>query len=267
MKAHKLIVICSIFFTTIFFINNHLAEAQDQIRYVGSSTVGVFMKEAAKVYKKATFTINTNPESGGGETAAAHGKTDIGGVAREVKPEIINKGVKKFLIGKDAIGVWVNADNPVKSLTIEELRNIFSGKIVSWKDLNGKDIPITAYIVNPQSATRKVFQKHVMNRQNYAGKTIRTIRPDPAILDKVAADKGGIGQLSFAIGTNHPVLKKVKKISIGNQAASVNNQNYPVTRPLYLITKGEPKGAVRDFINWAISDQGQTIVKKYFVGR
>ncbi len=188
-------------------------------------------------------------------------------MAREVKTEILNKGVRKFLIGKDAIGVWVNADNPVTSLTVEQLRNIFSGKIVSWKELNGQDIPITAYIVNPQSATRKVFQKHVMDKQNYAGKRIRTIRPDPAILDKVAADKGGIGQLSFAIGANHPALKKVKKINIGTQTASVDNPNYPITRPLYMITKGEPKGAVKEFINWAISDEGQAIVKKYFVGR
>lgn len=264
MKYYKiLIVLLNLLFLTII---TPVARSAEIIRYVGSSTVGVFIKDAAIEYHDAAFHINTEPESGGGETAVAYGKTDIGGVAREVKEKIINKGVKKVLIGRDAIGVWIHSDNPVNSLTKDQLKKIFTGKISNWEEVGGKDLPINIYIVNPQSATRKVFRECVLGKENYSGKSIRTVRPDPAILDKIASDPNGIGQLSFAISIKHPSLHKVKKINIGNQIASVNNANYPITRPLYLVTKGEPAGSVKKFINWALSDQGQAIVKKYFVG-
>ncbi|MCP4155966.1 MAG: phosphate ABC transporter substrate-binding protein [bacterium] len=228
--------------------------------------MGVFIKDAAKVYRHVTFTINTEPESGGGEAAAVYGKTDIGGVAREIHEDIIKKGVKKFLIGKDAIGVWVHAGNPVKSLTKDQLKRIFTGKISNWKEVGGKDLPVNIYIVNPQSATRKVFRQSILGKETYVGNNIVTMRPDPALLDKIASDPNGIGQLSFALSVGHPSLGGVKRINIGNQVASVNNADYPITRPLYFVTKGEPEGSVKAFIDWTLSDKGQAIIKKYFVG-
>ena len=253
-------------FIGMFSINPPGIDAQEKIKYIGSSTVGVFVKEAAKVYKAAVFNINTKPESRGGEIAAAHAMTDIGGVAREVKSEILERGVKKFLIGKDAIGVWVNADNRVTALSTEALIGIFTGKITNWKDVGGSDMAITVYIVNPQSATRKVFQEKVLDGRKYEGERIRTIRPDPAILDRLGEDKGGIGQLSFALAVAHPSENRVRRIKIDGQPASVENSDYPITRPLYLVTKGEPTGASKAFIEWAISPEGQAIVKKFFVG-
>jgi len=128
-----------------------------EIQYVGSSTVGQFMTEAAKVYKWSTFNINTKPESSGGEDAAAAGRTDLGGVARELNQSILDRGVKKFLIGKDAIGILVHPSNPVSELSIKQLAGIFSGSITNWKDVGGIDRGIEVFIVNPRSATRKVF--------------------------------------------------------------------------------------------------------------
>ncbi|MBT3235709.1 MAG: phosphate ABC transporter substrate-binding protein [Bdellovibrionales bacterium] len=237
-----------------------------QITYIGSSTVGKFMHDAVKIYDKVSFKIDTNPESGGGETATAFGKCDLGGVARDVKPKILNKGVKKFLIGRDAIGVWVNKSNPVSELSMEQLRKIFSGLITNWAEVGGNNQKITVYIVNPQSATRKVFSKAIMGKGNYAG-NIQTTSPDPKVIDRVAANSAGIGQLSFALGNSHPQASSVKKINIDGKLASVNNPEYQITRPLYLITKGAPQGKVKAFIDWSISEAGQKIVKKNFVGR
>ena len=233
-----------------------------EIQYVGSSTVGQFMTEAAEVYKKSTFNINTKPESSGGEDAAAAGRTDLGGVARELNQSILDRGVKKFLIGKDAIGILVHPSNPVSELSIKQLAGIFTGSITNWKDVGGIDSDIDVYIVNPRSATRKVFMKAVLRGKKYGGKRIRTIRPDPKILEEVANNPAGIGQLSFSfIGE-----AKVKRIKPDGQEASVNNTNYPITRNLYLVTKGEPKGEVKEFIDWTLSDEGQKIVKIYFIG-
>src|SRR3990172_4313675 len=187
---------CIVFLAVLFIAVPSLVFA-GEITYVGSSTVGEFMKEAAKMYNKSTFKIDTGPESDGGENAAVVGKTDIGGVAREVKPEILAKGVKEVLIGKDAIGVLVNLANPVSDLSFAQLKGIFTGKITNWKEVGGPDLPVKVYVVNPQSATRKVFAKIVLGGEDYSGKNIETVRPDQAIIDKVAADKGGIGQLSL----------------------------------------------------------------------
>ncbi len=254
--------LCIVFITALFITVPSLILA-GEITYVGSSTVGEFMKDAARVYNKSTFKIDTAPESDGGENATAAGKTDIGGVAREVKPEILAKGVKEVLIGKDAIGVLVNPANSVSDLSFDKLKGIFTGKITNWKDVGGPDLPITVYIVNPQSATRKVFAKIVLGGEDYSGKNIETVRPDSAILDKVANDKGGIGQLSLAIvGGN----KTVTKIRVQGQYPAVNNPSYPISRPLYLITKGDTKGEVKEFIDWAVSTEGQAIVKEKFIG-
>ena len=233
-----------------------------EIQYVGSSTVGQVMKEAAKVYKKSTFNINTKPESSGGEDAAVAGRTDLGGVARELNQSALDRGVKKFLIGKDAIGILVHPSNPVSELSIKQLADIFTGSITNWKDVGGIDSDIDVYIVNPRSATRKVFSKAVLRGIKYGGKRIRTIRPDPKILEEVANNPAGIGQISFSfIGK-----AKVKRIKPDGQEASVNNTNYPITRNLYLVTKGEPKGEVKEFIDWTLSDEGQKIVKIHFIG-
>ncbi len=240
--------------------------AGNQIKYVGSSTVGAFIKDAAKVYKQSAFNINTKPESGGGESATARGISDIGGVAREVKPEILKQGVKKFLIGKDAIGVLVNKSNPVDDISKENLKKIFTGKITNWKEIGGENHKITVYIVKKQSATRKVFKKVILGKEKYNGKNIQTITPDTKIVDKIASDNYGIGQLSFALVNNHGLKNKVKKVKISGQNATVNNPNYPITRPLHLITKGDPKGDVKKFIDWSLSVEGQKVLKKNFIG-
>ncbi len=236
--------------------------AAETIQYVGSSTVGQYMHEAVKVYTNAEFDINTEPESGGGEMATAAGRTDIGGVARDVKQEILDKGVKKFLIGKDAIGILVHPNNPVSELSFDQLRGIFSGNISNWKAVGGPDLPIDVYLVNPQSATRGVFQRVVMGDTKYGGKRITTIRPDPKIIEEVEKHPGGIGQLSFSFLGD----ANVKRIQPNGEEASVNNTNYPITRNLHLVTKGEPTGIVKEFIEWTLSPDGQAIVKKFFVG-
>ncbi|RLA72092.1 MAG: hypothetical protein DRG78_24310 [Epsilonproteobacteria bacterium] len=234
------------------------------INYVGSSTVGKYMIDAQKVYKATTIKINTIPESGGGENAVAGKMANLGGVARDVKPKILDKGVQKVLIGKDAIGVWVHTSNKVSDLSSAQLKDIFTGKITNWKTVGGADANINVYIVNKNSATKKVFQKVILGGDRYKGKSIKTIKPDVKILKTVENDKNGIGQLSFAFGAN---ANNVKKIAVDGQEASVKNSSYPITRPLYLITNGAPTGDVKAFIDWTMSSKGQTLVKKYFVGK
>ena len=229
------------------------------IKYEGSSTVGKFINDAKVVYTAANFKVRTKTESGGGEKCSVAGKCDIGGVARNVKQEVLDKGVVATTVGKDAIAAIVHPSNPVGSLSLAQLSDIFSGKVTNWKDVGGPSLPIEVFITGKNSATNKVFKKVVLQGNNYKGKVVK---PDAKIVKLVTKKEGAIGQISFAfiIGNND-----VKAVQPDGQEASTANPNYPITRPLNLVTKGAPQGEAKKFIDWALSPEGQAVVKKRFV--
>ena len=250
----------------VIILSASLALATDTINYVGSSTVGKFISAASKIYPQATFTINTRPESSGGESRVATGRASLGGVARELSPEFADMGLRKFLIGHDAIGAWINKSNPINNLTSAQLQKIFASDIKNWQELGGPNKPIHVYIVKATSATYKVFKKQIMGDREYSHDA-QIVRPDQKIVAKINNDPDGIGHLSFALGGEQTKTANIKKIAVDGQTPSVNNPQYPITRPLYLITKGAPQGANKKFIDWALSASGQHLVKQWFVGR
>ncbi len=237
-----------------------LPASAGELKYVGSSTVGKFISDAAAVYYSASFKVDTQPESGGGESCPMRGACDIGGVAREVGSDFISHGVQATLIGKDAIGVVVNADNPVKALSSPQLKDIFTGKVTNWSKLGGPDLKIKPLIVKQGSATRSVFQTAIMGDAEYAGAEVVT--PDAKIIGETARDKGAIGPISFSFLQG---ASGITALDVDGQKAAVTNPAYPITRPLYLTTKGAPTGDAKAFIDWAVSPAGQEIVKKNFV--
>jgi phosphate transport system substrate-binding protein len=195
-----------------------------ELKYVGSSTVGKFISDAAAVRPRGW------------------------------------QRVQATLIGKDAIGVVVNADNPVKALSTAQLKDIFTGKVTKWSQVGGPDLKIKPLIVKQGSATRSVFEAAIMGGAQYAGAEVVT--PDAKIVGETARDKGAIGQISFSF---LQAASGIKALDVDGQKAAVTNPTYPITRPLYLTTKGAPAGDTKAFIDWAVSPAGQEIVKKNFV--
>ncbi len=236
-----------------------VAAAGGILKYEGSSTVGKFIADAKTVYLASSFKIYTKSESGGGEKCIVAGKCDIGGVARDVKKEVLDNGVVATTVGKDAIAAIINPSNPVSDLSLAQLNDIFTGKVQNWKDVGGPDLPIEVFITGSNSATNKVFKKVVLHGADYKAKVVK---PDAKIVQLVAKKKGAIGQISFAFITNNT---KVQAVNPDGQTASTNNPDYPITRPLNIVTKGDPQGEAKSFIDWALSPEGQTVVKKRFV--
>jgi phosphate transport system substrate-binding protein len=231
------------------------------IRYVGSSTIGKFMADAEASYGRCKFALWTEPESYGGEQAALMGIADIGGVARGVDPAVLEQGVVGTMIGKDAITVIVHGENPVKSLSIDQLKDIFTGKTRNWKELGGEDLQIQPYIVSRASATRNIFRSVVLKEERYQACVV--VEPDAEMIHVVAQTRGAIGHISFAFLR---ACTEVKPLWVEGQKPSAWNPNYPITRPLYLCTKGRPRGEVKRFIDWTLSEAGQKVVTKHFVG-
>lgn len=241
------------------------------LHYVGSSTVGIFVRDAAPLYPGATFTIRTDVESEGGEKAILDGSADVAGTAREPRLATEEKGVEKALIGRDAIAVLVHESNPITTLRREDLARIFTGQVRNWAAFGGPDRPITPCIVGEESATRQVFRDAVLGGRPPEG--CRVVRPDRDILRAVAGDPGGIGTLSFSfLGENAAGVKAhddnaagVKAIAVDGAFPSVTNFDYPISRPLYVLWREGDSDAAA-FAAWARGDAGQRIVLRHFVG-
>lgn len=230
------------------------------IRYQGSPAIAKFIEIASNVYLKSTFTTNVLTKSKGGGECLSNGSCDIGGVANELDPTILEKSRKAVLIGMDSVVVIVHDDNPVEILSIEQLRKIFSGEIKNWKELGGFDQLIEPVVTSPISATQELFKKLVMNKSSFHAKVME---PDSSILLHVARNRGAIGLTSHFM-INPP--QGVKAVKPNGEEVNLSNANYPLLRPLYLITNDPPRQDVQQFLDWVVSDEGQSLVKKYFNG-
>ena len=173
------------------------------------------------------------------------------------------KGIKpvKTVIAYDGITVIVNPANSVSSLTFDQLRGIYNGSISNWKVVGGADAPIAVISRDSSSGTYKDFQKDVLLGDNY--------RPDaltqPAtggVVTEVSQNANAIGYIGFAY-----LDKSVKVLSLdkGNgsvapTAESILSGAYPLSRPLYFYTNGEPSGLTKEFTDFVTSEKGQNIV-------
>jgi len=235
-----------------------------KIKYVGSSTVAHFVRDAEPVYKRATFEIDTKPESEGGEKAILEGTTELAGVANQPRPQTLRAGVAATEIGRDAIAVIVSERNPVTGLTLSQLRSVFTGKTRNWKALGGPDLPIEPFIVGLESATRKVFRSVALRGEDYAD--CEEIRPDRDIIAAVRKAPGGIGHISFSFLQDSAGPNGVHAVAVDGEEPSVSNFRYPIARPLFLLWR-EGNEAIEDFVEWAQTEAGQQVVMQAgFVG-
>ena len=230
------------------------------LRYVGSSTIGNFVREAEPAYGDAKFVIDTGPESAGGEQAILEGTTDIAGVAARPRSETLAKGVVATLIGRDAIAVIVHPTNTIADLSLEQLRGIFDGEIANWKEVGGRDAPVHPVIVSLESATRRTFRSVVLREADYGN--CEVARPDSEMIALVAKDRNAIGQISFSFLTGST---RVRPVSVQGQQPRVSNLDYPITRPLFLLW-WPGRDTAADFATWVLSEPGQQVVMRRFVG-
>jgi phosphate transport system substrate-binding protein len=239
-----------------------LSPARDpvSVRYVGSSTVAVFLRDAEPLYGGLRIEYDTAPESEGGEQAILSGEADLAGTARRPAIDLEGTDIVATLIGRDAVAVIVNERNPVSNLSFDQLRLLFTGKVSSWKEVGGPDLPVRAFAVGSESATRKVFRDAVLSGRDVEGCT--EVRPDRDIIASVANDPGGIGHISFSFLS---AARGVRPVRVEGQEATVTNFGYPITRPLYLLWRAG-NSHLEAFAVWIDSDEAQRVVLRHFVG-
>lgn len=221
-------------------------------------------------YPKARVTV-TGGGSGVGISALLEGTTDMAMTSRKVKFDEkmklreAGKEIKEVIVAYDALAVVVHPSNPVTDLTREQLEEIFTGKIRNWKEVGGPDMKIVAYSRETSSGTYEFFKESVLKNKNYM-KGILSMPATGAVIQSVSQTKGAIGYVGLAY-----LNKEVKPLHISYDAGknyvepsleNAKNKTYPIVRPLFYYYEVKKADAVKPFIEYVLSPEGQATVKK-----
>ena len=244
----------------------------------GSDTIVNLALAWAEKYQQEHPDVRISVTGGGSGTGIAaliNGTVDIANASRQIKPEEIaeakSKGVDpvEFVIARDAIAVIVNPENPVSQLTLQQISDIYSGKIKNWSEVGGDDRPIVRLSRETNSGTHVYFLETVLRLGQKDNKTLFSM--DTLLLPSSEGIVYEVRQNPNAIGYDGLgyVPKDLKMIAIAKEAGAayvipsaetVNSGTYPIARDLYMYTNGQPAGIVKTYLDWIVSPEAQQIV-------
>lgn len=241
----------------------------------GSDTLVILAQKWAEVYMSKHPEVKIQVTGGGsgvGFAALQNRGTDIADASRQIKPKekeacikAFGKLPREYRVAVDGLAVYVNNDNPVKELALPQLKEIFTGKIKNWKEVGGKDAPITLYSRENSSGTYDFFKEHVLKGQDFDA-SAQTMQGTAALLQAVGKDPNGIGYGGAAYGAGARTLgikKDADTDAVKPTEQTVLSQSYPIWRYLYnYVNPALDKGEVHDYLNWIRTDDGQKIVKE-----
>ena len=232
----------------------------------GSTTVLPVVTAAAEEYQNRHPDIKVGVQGGGssaGIEAVITGASDIGTSSRDLKDAETTKGLVDTVIAIDAIAIIVNPANPIKDLTQKQVQDIFSGKVLNWREVGGKDVPIVLVNRDEASGTREAFLKIAMGGIDFSKDAV--IQPGTGqVRSIVGSTAGAIGYISHGYLTSD--VKAVRYNGVVPTKANVINGEYKLQRNLHFFTKGKPTGEAKNFIDFVLGDWVQkNIVSREFV--
>ncbi|MDZ8050225.1 MAG: phosphate ABC transporter substrate-binding protein [Aulosira sp. ZfuVER01] len=246
--------------------NNNAGKPQGKLVLTGSSTVAPLAAEIGKRFESSHPGVRIDVQSGGssrGITDSRQGVADVGMVSRALKPD--EKDLKAFTIARDGVTVILHKDNPVKSLTDKQVVEIYTGKVTNWQQVGGKSGTITVVNKAEGRSTLELFT-HYFKLKNTAIKAQVVIGDNEQGIKTVAGNPNAIGYVSIGSAENSEANKVPIKLlpvnGITATTANVQNNTFPIARPLNLVTKTQPQGLAKEFIDYAQSQQVSDIVKQ-----
>lgn len=241
----------------------------------GSDTMVILNQRWSEEYMKLHPDVSIQVTGGGSGTGIAalrQGTTELAAASRSIKPKekeeiekIFHQQVFEIPVAIDALSIFVNTNNPIKNLTIEQIEGIYSGQITNWKELGWEDREIIAYSRENNSGTYDFF-KDVLLHGNDFGDNISYLPGTAAIINALQEDKNGIGYGGIAYLPKSVSALGVKK-DLYSKAVFPTNANtqsgeYPLARRLFYYSVGEPKELSQKFIEFALSPEGQKICEQ-----
>jgi phosphate transport system substrate-binding protein len=254
-----------------------LAEDKSMVQVKGSDTMVHLASAWAEKFMKTNPSIEISVTGGGsgtGISALLNGTCDVANASRTMtdseKSRAKGRGFEavEHIVGLDGIAVIVNPANPLKTLTMEQIKKVFMGEVNNWKAVGGPDAKISLFTRDSSSGTFQFFQEHVLRKGDYSVKAHR-LASTSAIVQSVSEDTNGIGYVGLGYLTE--AQGKVKALSVSKKAdsapvlpsvATVTDGTYPVSRGLQMYTRNQPEGNVKVFMDFVKGAEGQKTVEE-----
>ena len=270
MKKTKLLVLAGLAasVTTAIFLTGCKKAASERIVTQGSTTVLPVAQKAAEVFMQKNPEADITVRGGGSGTGIAaliDGICDIAMSSREMKEEEYAKAKEKgvtpheTIIAIDGLAVIVHPSNSVNGLSLSQIKDIYTGKISRWGEIGGSDEKIVVVSRDVASGTYEYFSEEVLKEERVRADSLLQAS-NMAVAGTVSRTPNAIGYVGLAY-----LSDSVKAIAIDGVMPSFEatvKGEYFLARPLFMYTDGSPKGIVRDFINFILSEEGQKVAVK-----
>lgn len=254
------------------------------VQNIGSDTMLNLAQAWAEAYKNVEPGVSIEVSGGGsgvGATALVNGTADIANCSRKIEPgeaekvhAKFNAEPKEFLVGFDALSIFVHKDNPINEISLEELSEIYKdgGKIKNWRDLGVEKIPgsrgdvIVVVSRQNNSGTYQYFRETVAGKKADFRLGTVDLNGSKDLVEAITRSPNAIGYSGAGYATSGvKVLRISKKKGEPGVAPSVDttlDKSYPISRPMFMYTAGEPKPHVKKYLDWILSDAGQRLVEQ-----
>ena len=241
-------------------------QLQGKLVLTGSSTVAPLAAEIGKQFESKHPDVRVDVQTGGSSRGIADTRTglaNIGMASRSLKDE--EQDLQAFVIARDGIGIILHKDNVVKSLSNQQIIDIYTGKINNWQQVNGNNTPITVVNKAEGRSTLELFLKY-FKLKNSDVKASVVIGDNQQGIKTVAGNPNAIGYVSIGtadFSVNNGISIKLLPLNgIAATTENIKNGTFPLSRPLNLLTKAQPQGLDKVFIEFAQSPQVHDIVKR-----
>jgi phosphate transport system substrate-binding protein len=238
---------------------------QEKITIVGSTSVQPVAEKLATEYMKKNSSVKITVQGGGsavGIKSVEDNTANIGTSSKSLKANE-SQGLTQWEIGKDGIAIIVNNNNAINGLTMDQVKGILSGNITNWKEVGGADAKINVVVREEGSGTRDAVQEIVLGK-TANGTKVAFVKEaivqssTEAVQQSIAQDPNAIGFISFA-SVNGTKALQINNVAVSE--ATIMDGTYKIQRPFLFLVKGDPKGAVKAFIDWVNGPEGQAIIK------
>lgn len=255
-------VLMAILLTTVFGAGCISTGETETISIAGSTTVLPVAQAVAEEYMNLHADADIQVSGGGsgvGATAVTAGTADIGMLSRDLKAsEKEGCDLHEFVVGRDGIALVGHPSNTVSDLTLAQVKAIYQGEIVNWKEVGGEDKEIVLIGRDSASGTRGFFTEFILDKED-AAKGMQELSSNGAVAQAVSVTPGAVGYVSLEY-----VDESLKAFSIGGVVPTVENVIsgiYEINRPLLMVTNGKPEGFTADYLAFILSAEGQQILE------
>jgi phosphate transport system substrate-binding protein len=234
--------------------------SQMDLTLAGSTSIQPFADKWAEVFMEARPDYGVNVQGGGssaGIQACKSGACQIGMSSRELKGD--EKDLVEIVVARDGLAIIVHPANPVRGVKLTDVKQIFAGDLRNWRYLGGPDRDITVVTREEGSGTRGAFQELVMGKTRIFRGAI-TEDSNGTVREIIAHDPNAVGFIS--LGLVNEQVRALELDGVAGNEANIRNGSYRLVRPFLFVSRAEPTGLAKEFVDFVLSEEGQELIRK-----